>query len=102
MKTRHNFNRCLRMDLACSRNDYFRPVFSYIHFKDGYAYASDTHILVKNNLSECSTFTDEEIEKLDGKFIGSKAYKSILSYDMVQVTDRSFVLLQDRKSSIQF
>ena len=90
MKTRHNFNRCLRMDLACSRNDYFRPVFSYIHFKDGCAYACDTHILVKNNLSECSTFTDEEIEKLDGKFIGSKAYKSILSYDMVQVTDMGF------------
>lgn len=73
MKTRHNFNKDLRMDLACSRNDYFRPVFSYIHFKDGYAYACDTHILVKNKLSECSTFTDEEIEKLDGKFIGSKA-----------------------------
>ena len=138
MKTRHNFNKDLRMDLACS--DYFRPVFSYIHFKDGYAYASDIHILVKNKLSECSTFTDEEIEKLDGKFIGSKAYKSILSYDMVQVTDmgfecmlydnqkviypfsgecnfraskrehrgnykvtdRSFVPLQDWKSSIQF
>lgn len=90
MKTRHNFNRGLRMDLACSRNDYFRPIFSYIYFKDGYAYASDTHILVKNKLSECSTFTDEEIEKLDGKFISSKAYKSILSYDMVQVTDTGF------------
>lgn len=47
MKTRHNFNRGLRMDLACSRNDYFIPIFSYIYFKDGYAYASDTHILVK-------------------------------------------------------
>lgn len=47
MKTRHNFNKDLRMDLACSRIDYFRPVFSYIHFKDGCAYACDTHILVK-------------------------------------------------------
>ena len=63
MKRRHNFNRGLRMDLACE-NDSFRPVFSYIHFKDGYAYASDAHILVKNNLSECSTFTDEEIASL--------------------------------------
>lgn len=101
MKTRHNFNKDLRMDLACSRNDYFRPVFSYIHFKDGYAYACDTHILVKNMLSECSTFTDEEIEKLDGKFIGSKAYKSILSYDMVQVTDMGFeCILYDNQKVI--
>ena len=38
MKRRHNFNRFLRMDLACD-NDSFRPVFSYIHFKDGCAYA---------------------------------------------------------------
>ena len=99
MKRRHNFNRGLRMDLACE-NDSFRPVFSYIHFKDGYAYASDAHILVKNNLSECSTFTDEEIEKLDGKFIGSKAYKSILSYDMVQVTDMGFECMCDNQKVI--
>lgn len=101
MKNRHNFNRGLRMDLACSINDYFRPVFSYIHFKDGYAYASDAHILVKNKLSECSTFTDEEIEKLDGKFIGAKAYKSILSYDIVQVTDMGFeCILHDNQKVI--
>ena len=100
MKTRHNFNRGLRMDLACD-NDSFRPVFSYIHFKDGCAYACDTHILVKNKLSECSTFTEEEIEKLDGKFIGSKAYKSILSYDMVQVTDMGFeCILYDNQKVI--
>lgn len=77
MKTRHNFNKDLRMDLACSRNDYFRPVFSYIHFKDGYAYACDTHILVKNKLSECSTFTDENGNEKENKYYNLVCAKDI-------------------------
>lgn len=77
------------MDLACN-NDPFRPIFGYVYFKDGYAYASDSHILVKNKLQECSSFTDEEIERLNGKFISAKAYKSIISFETVDVTETGF------------
>lgn len=96
---RKNFMKSLRMDLACN-NDWVRPISKYIYFKDGYAYATDSHILVKNKLQECSSFTEEEIERLNGKFISAKAYKSIITFDTVNITDTGFECYMDEQQRV--
>ena len=96
---RKNFMKYLRMDLACN-NDFFRPIFNYVYFKDGYAYASDSHILVKNKLKECSSFAEEEIERLNGKFISSKAYKAILAFYTVNITETGFECFMDEQQRV--
>lgn len=96
---RKNFMKSLRMDLACN-NDFFRPILNYVYFKDGYAYASDSHILVKNKLQECSSFAEEEIERLNGKFISSKAYKAILAFDTVNITETGFECFMDEQQRV--
>lgn len=83
---RINFNKNVKMQRACS-NDELRPAMNNIYFKDGYAYATDGHILVKNALSECSTITEEQISLLDGKMLSAKNYTNILKYDIITVSD---------------
>lgn len=85
-KIRINFNKGLRMDLACAKDE-LRPIMCCIHFEDGYAYASDGHVLVKNSLSECSTIPEEQIEKLNGKNLHSNSYKELLKYDTIEISD---------------
>jgi len=72
------------MQFACA-NDELRPSLNYIYFNGGYAYATNAHILVKNYLKECSTFSDDDIEKLNGKFLSPLDYADILKYDIVSV-----------------
>lgn len=86
MSTRVNFNKNLRMDLACS-NDDLRPVMQNIYFKDGYAYASNGYILVKNKLEECGDLLEEQIQLLDDKMLHKDHYKSILKYDAIIVSE---------------
>jgi len=84
---RTNFNKDLKMHLACAKNDETRPVMNCIYFKDGFAYASDSHILVKNKLDECSTLEASFIEALDGKILSANNYKDILKYDEILIAE---------------
>jgi hypothetical protein len=83
---RTNFNKDVKMHLACSNGD-FRLIMKNIYFKDGYAYATDSYILVKNNLSECSTLPKDQIELLNGKMLSAKNYANILKYDTITVSE---------------
>ena len=48
MKTeRFNFDKSCQMHLACSYDEDFRASQCCVYFKDGFAYATDNHILVK-------------------------------------------------------
>ena len=85
-KLRINFNKELRMDLACATDD-VRPIMNCIHFENGYAYASDGHILVKNLLLECTSIPEEQIEKLNGKNLHRESYKELLKYDAIEISD---------------
>ncbi len=85
-KLRINFNKNVRMDLACAKDE-LRPALGCIYFKDGYAYASDAHILIKNDISEISTLDQEGIEKLDGKLLNADSYKNLLKYDKISISD---------------
>ncbi len=84
---RINFNKGLRMDYACVKNDKLRPEMQCIHFENGFAYATNNHILVKNRLQECSTLEEEAIEALSGKSIHKDSFVKTLSYDVIEVEE---------------
>lgn len=83
---RVNFNKDVMMHLACSTSD-SRPTMQYIYFKYGFAYATDTHILVKNELSACSTIDEQQLKILDGKMLHYSHYKDILKYDVIEISE---------------
>lgn len=83
---RVNFNKDVMMHLACSTSDY-RTVMQNIYFKDGFAYASDSCILVKNELSACSTIEEQQLQLLDGKLLHYSHYKDILKYDVIEISE---------------
>lgn len=85
-KIRVNFNKNVRMNLACANDDLI-PVMSQIYFKDGFAYATDGYILVKNKIDECSTIDLDQIEILNDKYLHKDHYMDILKYDIIQISE---------------
>lgn len=88
-KETKNFNKNAKMHLACAKDE-LRPTFALIHFIKGFAYASESHILVKNPISEISNFNEQEISALDGKSIHMNLYKEMLKYDDVLISEDGF------------
>lgn len=58
-----------------------------IFFNNGYAYASDTHILVRNRIAEISGLNESEIEALNGKLLRADFYKDMLRYDSIMIAE---------------
>ena len=59
-------------------DDELRPVHGYIYFKNGNAYATDSHMAIAAPLSFVSTFSDEEQKLLDGKLIHATQFAQLL------------------------
>ena len=79
---RFNFDKDHKLWMACDTKNGFHLGLEFIHFKGGYAYASDAHILVRVPLNAFCGFADEDDkEKLDGFSVHWKVYKKIISYD---------------------
>ena len=76
-ENKNNFKKSVKMHLAC-KPDPLRPAYGYIQFKDGFAYASDGHIAVKNRIEEISGLNQAEIEALNGKFLQYEFYRDML------------------------
>lgn len=85
-ENKNNFDKKVQMHLACSKNE-LRKVMQCIFFKDGFAYASDSIILVKNRISEISGLEEHEIAALDGKLLHADFYKDMLKYDNIMVAE---------------
>lgn len=84
-KQRFNFNKSYKLYEACA-TDKFRPAMEMVHFKDGFAYASDSHILVRVPLMACIIGLDEEeFEKLNGFSIHWKVLKKLFAYDRIWI-----------------
>ena len=73
-----NFNKKYPLWKACG-DDYIRTGMHYISFANGYAYATDSHILVRARLTDISNFDEQDLSLLDGKFIHGKLFKEILN-----------------------
>ena len=79
MKINKNF----KIWKAIKENE-FRPVMEFIHFRNGYAYASDSHILVKIPIDELIDFSldiertpEENLAILDGYSIHAKVWQHL-------------------------
>ena len=84
---KNNFNKKVQMHLACIKDDDFRKEMECIYFNNGFAYATDTRILVRNRISEISGLEEHEIAALDGKFLHADFYKDILKYDNILIAE---------------
>lgn len=84
---KNNFNKKVQMHLACSKKNDLHKVMECVYFKNGFAYASDGHILAKNRISEISGLEECEIEALDGKLLHADFYKDMLKYDNIMIAE---------------
>lgn len=71
--------------------DDLRPAMQCVYFKDGFVYATDAHVLIKQSLSDVHGFTDEEIKILDGKMVHRDVLKKLHSLENVKVTEEGIV-----------
>lgn len=94
-KARKNFDKKVKMHLACAKKESLRPIMACIYFKDGFAYATDGIVLVKNRLSEMSSFDEAEIQALDCKFLPADFYKDMLKYDECLISDEGIECHKD-------
>jgi len=62
-------------------NDELRPVMQCIHFIDGYAYAADGYIGIKQTLELHSILGKENLE---GKSIHRDSYKAIMGFEIAE------------------
>ena len=83
-KVTTNFQPEYKLWKACAKED-MRSVLEYVHFKDGYAYASDGYVLVRVPLSVCTTLDDEQIELLNGFAIHAPLLKMLVGFEKIQV-----------------
>ena len=74
-----NFNKKYPLWKACGFHDDFRTGLHYISFANGYAYATDSHILVRARLTDISNFDEQDLSLLDGKFIHGNFFKEIVN-----------------------
>jgi len=77
------FNFCSKLSAACTK-DTLRPVLQCVHFKDGFAYASDGHVVIRQTL-EISSVLD--IENLNGHSIHKDCFDLIRKFDIAKATE---------------
>lgn len=93
---RKNFLKNIKLHKLCNIDNY-RPVFSYIHFENGYAYATNGRILCKARVETICTVDDVEmLEKLNGKDLYFRQYESLLKFDEItEITDEAITAKLD-------
>ncbi len=70
--------------LACAKANDLRPAFEYVHFINGYAYASDGYILIKSSMKEY--FNIEGLDLLNGHALHAEVYKLVMGFKIADAT----------------
>lgn len=86
------------LHLACA-NDKLRPAMQCIHFKDGFAYASDAHVLIKQPLYLSLV---DNMDILDGVSIHAESFKAIRKMKHVTATEDGFECISKDGSKVFF
>jgi hypothetical protein len=89
------------MHQACNL-DNARPSLHYIYFSNGYAYASNAHVLVRNKIAEFCTLDEEQIKLLQGKLLHKRHYQKILEYKHVKIFDTHIECFGNSKENARF
>ena len=87
-----NFNPDFKLHKACADDEY-RPAFSYVYFRNGYAYATNAHIAVRAKVEDISNIAPLEIEALNGKAIHYKQFELLLKHDSMEVSGNEIKML---------
>ena len=88
--SRRNFSKSVKL-YDITANDELRPAMQCVCFKDGYAYATEAHMLIKAKIEDICNFDPEEIAILEGKMVSGASLKRICSHNEIQVTNDGFV-----------
>ena len=87
-----NFNPDFKLHKACTDDD-LRPAFSYLYFKNGYAYATNAHIAVRAKIEDISNIDPRDIEALNGKALHYKQFELLLKHDSMEVEGNDIKML---------
>lgn len=91
---RKNFSKAIKLyDIAAQ--DCLRPAMQCIHFENGYAYATDGHMLIRAKLEDITNFEPEELAIIEGKCISADSLKRIYAHPVVEITNDGFVAKDD-------
>lgn len=77
------------VDIVCSKDD-LRPAMKCVYFKDGFLYATDAHVAIKQSL-KLHGLEQEEIDALDGKLISSEGIKALKKMDGFYIDEKGIV-----------
>lgn len=97
-----NFNKKYPLWKACGFHDDFRTEMHYISFANGYAYATDSYILVRARLTDISNFDEQDLSLLDGKFIHGKLFKEILNCKGNVTITADAIIVERNESKISY
>ncbi len=90
-----------KVHLACG-SDQLRPTMNNVYFSDGYLYATDAHIVIKQSL-KLHDFEEEEIKAVDGKYIHVNVMKELVKYDYLSFKeDHIFVIGGNVKAKFDY
>ncbi len=96
-----NFNKKYPLWKACG-DDEIRTGMHYISFANGYAYATNSHILVRARLTDISNFDEQDLSLLDGKFIHGKLFKEILNSKGDVIITADAIIAERNESEISY
>lgn len=68
----------------CCGDDELRPMLMCVHFKGGYAYASEGHVAIKQSL-EYHTISNPE--HLEGKSLHKDNFKAVMGFEFAECDD---------------
>lgn len=72
-------------ECCATEKDTLRPLLQCVYFENGYAYAADGTVAIKQSLALQSVLDPEE---LDGKFLPRDSYKAIMGFEIAQCTEQ--------------
>jgi len=88
------------ISIICS-HDEMRDNLQYVLFKDGYLWATNAHVMIKQHLS-LHDFTEEEIKIMDGKCIHGSAFKLMKKFDIIEATEKGLLCKGDYKVLFEY
>ena len=90
------------MQVACGK-DKTRPEMQCVYFENGYAYATNAHLLVRNRIDQISNLSTDQIMALDGKMIHKKDFAQLSRFDVITVTEEGIeAITEERKAFFYF
>ena len=92
---RYNFDKNARLDLVCAKELDCRIMMQCIFFEGGKAVASDGHAIIVASLEEISDLQPDSVEKLNGKYLHSQAFRKILDYKYIDKIDDEGIIVSN-------